>query len=282
MDRGRDEDALAHGPGQHEDGVRDVGAGRRVEQLVLAAAGLDGEGLCRRHVVDRVGVDAGGVDDAAGAEGAAVGRDGPGVAVAGERGHGRVEGELDAVGAGVLEKGDREAEGVADAGRGRPERGDGLVRDVWLHAEKLFSLDDAKALDAVLAAAFEEGLEAGAGVVGGADDERSDAHEGELEVAREVVEEGVTLDVEAGHERAGTRVEAGVDDGGVGLGGSAADVVGGLEHEEAALVAGKLAGRGAAAHARTDDDDVVDVVLHACSLVAGGWDGGRRCDQGSG
>ena len=66
---------------------------------------------------------------------------------------------------------------------------------------------------------------------------------------------------EGGLQASGLRVEAGMDDGGIGFRGAGADIVGALEQHGAQPIAGQLATDGGADHAGTDDDDVVAPVV---------------------
>ena len=66
---------------------------------------------------------------------------------------------------------------------------------------------------------------------------------------------------ERGLQASGLRVEAGMDNGGIGLRGAGADIVGALEQHGAQSIAGQLATDGGADHAGPDDDDVVAPIV---------------------
>ena len=242
----------------------------KIEQLVLAPPWRDGEGLatCRdgRKVVDLVGKDASGIDDDPRLDRAACGGDEP-VAPgrAGKPADASAEEEVHAIVARVLCQSDGEAEGVHDACRGRPEGRHGAIGDVGLQGDELLASNDAQVAHAVGDPALEQGLECGQVARIGADDERADLPEGEVEVAGKLGKERAALDVESRHERTRRRVKARMHDGRVGLRGARAYVVLRLDDAEPPVEARKLACHGTAAHAGADDDGVACVVDHCLS-----------------
>ena len=82
----------------------------------------------------------------------------------------------------------------------------------------------------------------------------SHAPEGHVQLAAERLHETVSFDVEPGHARAGVRVIACVDDGGICLGGAVCNVVAGLQNAEIQIIFGKLVGAGCADDACADMD----------------------------
>ena len=217
MDGWRYEHALAHGSGEHKDGVIHVVAGGGVEQVVLALTRNDGELVvrCRHLVVDEVGIDAGSIHNGLGVEGLLPCRHGPGIAFAGNLGYGRVETELHAIGGGVLRERYREAERVNDAARGGPKRAHGFVCDVGLHGNKLRAINDAQVRHAVGLATSTQHLKAVHIGFAHAYHERTIVYDGEVELLCPFVHQAVALDVEHRHERFRLRVKARVHDGGV-------------------------------------------------------------------
>ena len=176
--------------------------------------------------------------------------------------------ELDAVCGGALGQRAGELEWVHDACGGGPECGDGGVGCVGLHAQKLFSLNDAQVGDTVCESALQKGVEVRQGLLVGADHQGAYCAEVHVKLLAEARHERCALDVEAGHECAGLGVKTGVDDGGVGAGRAAADVVFRLDDACLHVKARELAGYCAARDARPDDGDVVVGLLHG-NLLSG-------------
>ena len=85
-----------------------------------------------------------------------------------------VEPEVDTVDVCVLGERNGKLEGVHDAGGGRPKGGNRLVRNVRLHLQKLFSLDDAQSLDTIGEAPGKKGQQPRAIILGRADHKRAD------------------------------------------------------------------------------------------------------------
>ena len=258
---GRDEDALAELRGTGEEHARERRGGA-VEQQVFALARADRERVVAEQARDVVREDARGVDDEPRAEGLGAGSDLDRVPEVAHRRDRRAELPDRAVRAGVLGAGDAELVGAGDGGGGRPERGEGLLGEARLERAGLVAGDDAQVRNAVRLAAREEVAERGLVVGRERGDERAAAVERDRELAAPILEDRVAADVEAGHERAGLRVEAGVDDGGVGAGGAGGDVLRGVDERDLQIEARKVAGDGAAGGAGADDGEVE---VHACS-----------------
>ena len=255
VDGGRNEDALAELRGAREEHARERRGGA-VEQEVFALARVDRERVVAEQARDVVREDAGGVDDEPRAEGFGAGVDFDRVPEVAHRAGGRAELPDGAVCAGVLGAGDAKLVWAGDRGRGRPERGKGLLREARLQRAGLVAGDDAQVRDAVRLAAREEVAQRCLVVGRERGNERAAAAVGDRELAAPVLEDRVAADVEAGHERAGLRVEAGVDDGGVGARGAGGDVLRGLDERDLQIKARKVAGDGAAGRASADDGEV--------------------------
>ena len=69
------------------------------------------------------------------------------------------------------------------------------------------------------------------------------------------------FNVQLGHQGAVGGVEACMDDGGIGLGGAAADVLVTVDDQNVCLLAGQLTGNGTAGNACADDNNIYQVTF---------------------
>ena len=227
-----------------------------------------------RCIVNAAGVYARRIDDAACFQRAVVGLDGPPGSAAVQRVQARnfgVKPKLHTVFGGVLRQRKRQAERADDAARGRPQCGDGGVRDIRLHSHQLVPFYDAQPLHAVGDAVFIELLQRGAVLVAQADDKAAAPVVGKIQLLRKGRHPAAALDVELGHQAAVGRVVPGVDNGAVGLGRAAADVLLLLYHKNFRVIPRKLPRAGTPGHARADNDDVVHIDTSCCWFVRLEW-----------
>ena len=256
VDGGSHQNALALFAGELENGALHEAARGAVQEEVVAPAGDDGHGIVRDHVVEPAGVNACGVDHDSGLQVASDGPDPPAALDFLDVGDLGVELELHAVAGGVLCQGVCQAEGTDNAAGGGIEGGDGPVGDVGLQGCQLLPLDDAQALHAVFDAVLVEPDQVGTVSLVQHDHERAVLAVVEVQLLAQGGHHLAPEDVELCHEGAVLGVVACVDDGGVGLGGAAADILRPLHHEDGCVLPGELPGNGTAANACADDDDI--------------------------
>jgi len=142
---------------------------------------------------------------------------------------------------GVLGRGDGQVPGAHDAAGGRQQRLDDRFREIGLAPPGLLpgeQLQPRHAVDAAPVPQFVQGRQL---IVGEGQDERAVALEGHGELFADLVVHGVAGHVEPGFQGTRLGVEAGVDDGAVGLGGGVGDIALLLDQERLELVAAQLA-----------------------------------------
>ena len=122
--------------------------------------------------------------------------------------------------------------------------------------EQLLPPDDPQPFHPVGYAVFVQSLQPGTACLGQADHQAAALVIGKVQLFGQGGHPFAALDVQPGHQGAVARVETGVDDGAVGLAGAAADVLLLVQDEDVRLIAGELAGNGAARHPRPNDDDI--------------------------
>ena len=274
VDGGRDEHALAHLGGKRKDHVVHVVACSGVKKHVLSAARDNLQLVLADHVVNLVRVDACSIHHAARKDAAAWGLKGKAALRPALDGRNRgIKDELDSVGCGILGKGNVQPKGINDAGRWRPERADGIRRNVGLHGTKRVSVNNLEVGHTIGHTSREELAEPSHVALACAHDEGANVLDCELQLLCQLVHEGVALDIESSHERAGHGVVTGVHDGRVGLGRATADVILALDHADARRGLRKLSCRGAAGDTGPNDHDVVAAfpLLHRPLLVSDGW-----------
>ena len=257
MDGGGHQHALALRAGALEDDPAHPVVLGFVQQVVFAPAGQGLPVIGLQHLVHPVGVHAGGVQHEAGghiAGGRVQHKARAGVFNAGDR---AVPPQLHAAAHRGLGHGDGKAPGVDDAGAGREKRAAHFLRKPRLHRPGLLAGEQPQPGHAVFAAPVVKGAQGGQLL--GAEGHHKRAHplEGHLQLFADLAGEAVALHVQPGHQGAGLRVVARVDDGAVGLGGAGGDVRRGLQHCHPQPVAGQLIGRRRAHHAAADDDYIV-------------------------
>ena len=258
--RGGDQHALAVLAGQLEHRVFHVSARAVIQQEVIAPARDNRHSIVTYHVVQLVRVDTGGVHDAARVQVALVGMYPPAAVDFFQPGHAGVKLELRAVFGGVFGKGKGQPERAYNAAGGRPQRGDGFVRDVRFHRQKLVALDDAQPLHAVGNAVFVQLLQGGAVRVRQADHQTAAWVVGKIQLLGKSGHHAAALHVQLCHQAAGGSVKARVYNGAVGFGGAAADILLFFQNQNISVVSADFPGSGAACHARPDNDNV----LHWC------------------
>ena len=268
MDGGGDQHALTHLGGGVEDGAGGGLTALLVQQHVLAAAGVDREGLVAQHLGDLVGVHARAVDEVAGLHGAAVGG-GKDVALGGllNGDHLKVQLKLRAVVHGVADGGDGQAVGAHDGTRGSIESAGQVGVEVGLHGEKLLLLHDAQTLHAVCHAAAVDILYLGALVLKG-HHQRAVALVTDTQLGADLLHHLGAADVHAGLHGACLGVKARVDDGGVGGGGTACHVVLLVHNANSQIIRGQSAGDHTAHNTRADHGNVKHSVIPLYCFLA--------------
>ena len=211
----------------------------------------------RGHVVDGVGVDAGGIHQIAGGEISLAGVDQPAAAGfldAGDLGFQMKPGP-------VADGGFRQSQtvfpGGTDGGGGSVEGGLYLVRQLGVHTAGLVAGEDFQAGHAVGVAPGLEGVQGGALLRGEGQHKRAAGPIGDVQLLAQLPGQSHTPHVEPGHQGAGQGIIAGVENGGIGLGGAVGHVVFLLQNAHPDLVFGELKGRGGAHNAAADDEYIV-------------------------
>ena len=228
-----------------------------VQQVILASGGVDHKGGGRRHLVDCLGRDSGGVDDIPAAEISLVGVDQPAAFHKLQPGNGSPQMELCPVADGGLRQGQTILPRGADGGCGGVEGGGYLFREVGVHGAGLLPGEQAELRHAVGLAPAEQVLE-GSLILG-----REGQYEGAAGLVRNVqlgaqlFGQGGAPHIELGHQCAGLRVIPGMEDGGVGLGGAVGHVIFPLQDGRLQPVAGKVEGGGRTGDAAADDEYIV-------------------------
>ncbi len=253
-----DQHSLAAGVGHRQQDVAYEAAGEFVEDDELTAAGRDGEVGVAEEAVDLVGVQARRVDQVAGAQRAPAG--GQRVRFPrSDRPHGAVEVQVDAGAHGLR----RVGEG------GRPGADEGLVRYVegsqHAGAELRFTgsyfrgREDPGRAVAVAYRLVRESREGRELLLVPGHEQGPDRFDRDAAVRGVGGEPSLSVADEPGLQGAGYGVETGVQDGGVGLGGAVADVVGRVDQGGPQGEAGQFAGDGGAHDAGADHGHVVRV-----------------------
>ena len=136
--------------------------------------------------------------------------------------------------------------------------------------------DDTQPLDPVGHPVLIERLQLGTVGLGQADHQAAALLVGKVQLFGQGRHQLAALDVQPGHQGAVGRVKAGVDDGAVGLGGAATDVLFLVQNQDAGLIAGQLPGDGAAGHPCANDDDIGHKLLLRFLLIPRRGPSGRR------
>jgi len=251
------------GVGERIDESVDERGARAADFTVFAAHGIDFPAMIAEQRGDLVGMKAGGVDDAAGCDGFALGVLAAADAQLGangvfslrfERGHLRVGDD-----AGALFGGDAGVRfydflGGEDARAGNFESGH--AGDVRLAGANGGGVKDAHAGDAVGFAAALEIFQFG-GLVGvGGDEEFSGAAMGNVVGGAEFVGEAIAFEAVARFEGVSRVVEAGMDHAAVARAGGHAGFGKRFDEKDVVPAGGEFAGDGAADDSAADDEDV--------------------------
>ena len=252
-----DQNALAELAGQLEDGMRDEAARILVQQAVIAAPRRDVQLAGRYHVVQHVRIDARGVDDIARFKIAVIGVDRPIAVLPRKAGDFGIELEFHAVVKGILCQRNGQIERADDAAGRRPECGDGVFRHVRLQLVQALRIHDLELLYAVFHAVFIQRAQLRQILLGHAHNERAVHFERKIKILRKLRHHEIAFEIHFCHQASVRGVESGVDNGAVGLGGSAAHVLRLFQHQHPPLVAGQVPRDRAAGNACADDDDVV-------------------------
>lgn len=191
--------------------------------------------------------------------------------------HAAVEVQMDSGAHGLGGVGQRRRPGADDALVGDFERAEGAGAQVGFAGAQFTGVQEACRVVFVPFGLDQQGGECGQLLFVPGDEQGSDAFDGDSGLGRTGAESLLSFTYQPGFRRAGYGVETGVQDGGVGLRGAVADVVGGVEERGAQPVTGQFAGDGGADDARADDGHVVD---RGAGPVArpGPWQAdGRQC-----
>lgn len=245
------QDALAEGCRDGQEDVPDQAPGELVEDDELAATRGDGEVVVAEPPVEGVGVETGRVDHPTGVEGTS------------RRAldalfHPAVEVQVHSVPDGLRGVGQRGGPGVDDALAGdlqRPQRAGAQVRLALVHLRRA---EQPGLLVVVALGLLREAGQRGELLLVPGDEKGADRLDGDTRLGGELGQSARSLADEPRLQRAGDRVEPGVQDRRVGLRGALAHVVPRLDERDAQpRVAGEFAGDGTADHSGADDGHVV-------------------------
>ena len=233
-----------------------------VQDIVFAPAGMDMDLPLGDHVVEDVGVDPGGVHHGSRLKGARGGNHLPmAVGKLADGGHLRVAPELRPVFRRVLRKGHGQLVGADDAAGSHQQGFLGFLPHVGLPLPQLRLVDDPQLPPAaVLAALLQELLQGGMVLQAEGHHQGGVPLHGHVQLLVNPVEHGVAQHVELGLQGAGLGVIPAVDDGGVGLALTVADIVGLFQQQRLDPVPGQFPGNATAHHAAADDDHVIHFV----------------------
>ena len=223
--RRRHEHALGRAGRDRQQDVVDERPAELVEDDQLAAARCDGEPVVAGHAMDLVRVQPGGVDDPACRQRALRRVDPPLPAV--QPAQARDPGEaaqLDAGEDGLRGAGQRRRPRADDVLVGHLQRAERSGAEVRLATVQLVDADRRSAVIAVAAGVVFDGGQALELLVGPGDEQRARALERDTDVFGVVEQQAVATRDEPGLHRAGLGVKAGVQDRGVGLAGTGADI----------------------------------------------------------
>ena len=251
--RGRHQHALAVFARQVEDGMA-YGMGLFIQQHIVSPAGKDGHGVFGHHVMQHSAVNACGIDHGAGLIGAFFGLHRPAAGDPADMGHLFVETELRSVFAGILRQRDIQPEGADNGAGGRPERSHSLSGSIGLQRKKRLPVQNLQPLYPVGNPSLVEPLQVGLLRFTEAQHDGAAALIGKVQLFRQAFHPAAARHVQLCHQSAGFRVEAGVDDGGIGLTGAAAHVLLLIQHQNVRLIAAQFPCAGAAGYTGADDD----------------------------
>src|SRR6266851_5244959 len=248
--------------GERVDEIVDERAAGTANFAVFAADGINFPGHVAEERGDFVGVEAGGIDDAAGFDSFVLrilfiantetDTDGAGARFEGD--HFCALDDVRALAGGEAGVGAHEIFGGDDAGGGDVERGD--AGDVRLAGTNLVGADEAQAFDTVLLVILFQRVQGGFFVRVSGYDEFSGVAEGDIVFGAELIHQAVAFDAEAGFEGIFRVVDAGVNDAAVARAGDHAELGILLDEENVAGALGDGVGDGAADYAAADDEDV--------------------------
>ena len=252
------EDALAHGGRQLENRAGYMFARCLVEENVFALARGDMHLMRADHVVEFIGIDAGGVDNRLRLDGLFLLRipvvygEAPSVFALFDAAHLRIQAELRAVHHGVFRKAHGQLERADDtAGRGKEAAGH-IVRQIRLLFKERLPAENLRR-HAVCASALCQLLKAGRILILRAHNDGAVSFKRHVQFLCNLIHHPVAFHIHLCLQRARLRVETGMHDGAVRLGGAAADIFLAFNDKNAGLISGKFPGNGTACHAGTDD-----------------------------
>ena len=234
--RGADQQVAVHGGGdQHaltvlarqlEDGVVHMPCRRVVQQEVIAAPGNDLHRVGGIHgVVQLVRMHTGGVHHQARLKAALVGLHAPAALNRGKAGDGGIKLELYAIFCGVLGKSIGQAKGADDAAGGCPQGSHRVIGNVRLHLDQLVTFDNAQALYAVGHAVFVQLYQIRAVLLAQTHHQAAALVVGKIQFFGKGRHTAAALHIQLGHQAAVGGIVACMDNGAVGLGGAAADIL---------------------------------------------------------
>ena len=241
--------------------MADHAGNRAVQHQIVPRGGEDADGGDFCKLPHGVGVQPGAVDHGAGGvlPGGGLQQVAPRRPLHAEDGF--VEAEVRAVGAGVFKGGDAQLPGVHRAGAGGEKAHGDALGEQRLHGERLPGAEQPETGHAVclplLIFAAQHRLRPGPE----GRHQRAAAGKAHVQLRAQAVEFPVRPDAEPGLQRAGSGVQPGVDDAGVGFAYAGADVLPGFQHRDVEIPFRERPGGEAAQQPRADDGDVR--VLHA-------------------
>ena len=207
-------DALAMSRGLREDCSRHEISHVLIHNKIIAAPRGDMDLILRYHVVERIGIHAGRVDDRACLIFAVVGANMPdALCILFEFFHIGIEAEVDTVLVRILRKTDRKAERADDAGRRRIERTLCLIGDVRLHGQRLFPAQKSHAFHTIGDSPVVQFPESAETVLIYADNQGSVPLKGNIQILRYLIHHLVAAYIHLRHHGTRHAVIAGMNDG---------------------------------------------------------------------
>ena len=238
MHGGGDQHALTVLARQLEDGVVHMPCRRVVQQEVIAAPGNDLHRVGGIHgVVQLVRMHTGGVHHQARLKAALVGLHAPAALDGGKAGDGGIKLELYAIFCGVLGKSIGQAKGADDAAGGCPHGSHRVIGNVRLHLDQLVAFDNAQALYAVGHAVFVQLYQIRAVLLAQTHHQAAALVVGKIQFFGKGRHTAAALHIQLGHQAAVGGIVACMDNGAVGLGGAAADILLLIQHQNICFTA---------------------------------------------
>ena len=261
---GGDEHALAHLARALENNMIDQCALALIEKEIFALVRGDGEGVRSRHVVDFIAPDSGGVDDEAGVNLLAAGRNAEAAVDWLDGSDFTVQLHPRSILHSRFRQRDRQLPRADDSGAGGVKGTGDLGAHIRFHLAHFLGGEHLHAGYAVLCAAIKQLADQRILIGVESKHKAADLLIGNVQLFAQFLDKGVALHVIPGHFGAGMRIVPRMYDGAVGFCGADGNVVLLFHQHGAELVAAQLVEQRAAANAASNDD-YVNHSLSSCS-----------------